>query len=54
MVAEGVKTTFAALDLAASVGVELPITTQMGMVLNGGRGAADAIRELMDRAPKPE
>ena len=39
MVAEGVKTTGAALALGARVGVELPIATQMADVLAGRRDA---------------
>lgn len=53
-VAEGVKTTFAALDLAASAGVELPITAQMAQVLEGRRSPEAALHELMDRLPRPE
>lgn len=54
MVAEGVKTTFAALELAQSVGVEMPITAQMAHVLEGRRTADLALRELMERLPKSE
>mgnify|MGYP000937752876 CR=1 FL=1 len=53
-VAEGVKTTFAALSLAESAGVELPITMQMAHVLEGRRSAQAAIQELMERQPGPE
>ena len=49
MVAEGVKTTSVAIQLAARLGVELPITEQMHAVLNEGRAPATAIRELMGR-----
>ncbi len=54
MVAEGVNTTFAALELAKDAGVEMPITAQMAMVLKGQRSPAAALRELMERMPKPE
>jgi glycerol-3-phosphate dehydrogenase (NAD(P)+) len=54
MVAEGVKTTFAALDLAAEKGVEMPITQQMANLLSGRKTAAEALRELMERSLKPE
>ena len=37
MVAEGVRTTGAALALGARHGVELPIATQMAEVLDGPR-----------------
>jgi glycerol-3-phosphate dehydrogenase (NAD(P)+) len=49
MVAEGVRTTHAALDLAARYGVELPIAMQMNEVLAGRKGAKDAVFELMGR-----
>jgi len=49
-VAEGVRTTAVALQLAARYGVELPIAAEMDAVLNGGRPPAEAIRRLMGRA----
>ena len=54
MVAEGVKTSRAALDLAATVGVEMPIAEQVVAVLYEGKKAADAIPTLMLRQSKPE
>jgi len=54
MVAEGVRTTSVALDLARRLEVELPITEQMHAVLNESRNPAEAIRELMSRTLKPE
>ncbi len=54
MVAEGVKTTSVAIELAARLGVELPIARQMHAVLNEGRLPAEAIRDLMGRALRPE
>jgi glycerol-3-phosphate dehydrogenase (NAD(P)+) len=54
MVAEGVKTTSVAIELAARLGVELPITEQMHAVLNEGRAPATAIRELMSRSLRSE
>jgi glycerol-3-phosphate dehydrogenase (NAD(P)+) len=48
-VAEGVATTTAALELAAHVGVELPITQKVADVLFNGANAMDAIRDLMLR-----
>ena len=50
MVAEGVETTFAAVDLANSYQVEMPITSQMYAVLRQGKSPDAAIRDLMDRA----
>jgi glycerol-3-phosphate dehydrogenase (NAD(P)+) len=54
MVAEGVKTTSAALALGRKHGVELPIATQMADVLAGDRSAAAAVEELMLRPQKTE
>ncbi len=50
MVAEGVKTTAVALQLAALRGVDLPIAAQMDAVLNHGRSPEEALRRLMSRA----
>jgi glycerol-3-phosphate dehydrogenase (NAD(P)+) len=54
MVAEGVRTTGAALALGRRHGIELPITTQMAEVLEGKRSAAAAVEELMLRPQKTE
>lgn len=54
MVAEGVETTPAAVDLARKFCVNMPITEQMDSILRGGRSPRDAIRELMERALKDE
>ncbi|MGE3276062.1 MAG: NAD(P)H-dependent glycerol-3-phosphate dehydrogenase [Vicinamibacterales bacterium] len=54
MVAEGVRTTHAALDLGARLGVELPIAAQMADVLAGRRAPHDAVCELMGRRQKNE
>ncbi len=54
MVAEGVGTTAAAVELARKVRVEMPITEQMHAVLYQGRAPRDAIRELMVRRLKHE
>jgi glycerol-3-phosphate dehydrogenase (NAD(P)+) len=48
-VAEGVRTTRAALGLAAKLGVEMPITEQMGLILDRGKDPKLAIRDLMQR-----
>jgi len=50
MVAEGVRTTSVALELAARHGVDLPIASEMHAVLSMGRAPAEAIRRLMGRA----
>jgi glycerol-3-phosphate dehydrogenase (NAD(P)+) len=54
MVAEGVRTTSAAMALGQRHGVELPIATQMGAVLTGRRTVANAFEELMLRPQKTE
>jgi glycerol-3-phosphate dehydrogenase (NAD(P)+) len=54
MVAEGVGTTAATVELAERAGVEMPITRQMHAVLNEGRAPLEAIRELMERRLKQE
>jgi glycerol-3-phosphate dehydrogenase (NAD(P)+) len=54
MVAEGVRSTSAVLELAARVGVEMPIATIVGAVLYEGRRPADLVPELMLREAKPE
>jgi glycerol-3-phosphate dehydrogenase (NAD(P)+) len=54
MVAEGIRTTAAALELGARVGVELPIATQMSAVLAGERHARAALEELMLRPQRAE
>jgi glycerol-3-phosphate dehydrogenase (NAD(P)+) len=54
MVAEGVKTTDAALALAARHGVEMPITAQVGQLLAGRKDARTALEELMLRPQRAE
>jgi glycerol-3-phosphate dehydrogenase (NAD(P)+) len=54
MVAEGVRTTEAALALGARHGIELPITEQMADVLAARKKPSDAVRELMGRRQKAE
>jgi glycerol-3-phosphate dehydrogenase (NAD(P)+) len=54
MVAEGVRTTNAALALGARHGVELPITTQMAEVLGGTSDVRTAIGALMLRPQRAE
>jgi glycerol-3-phosphate dehydrogenase (NAD(P)+) len=53
-VAEGVRTTSAALGLARIHGVEMPITEQMAAILEEGKSPQDAIRELMARPGRVE
>jgi len=54
MVAEGVETTLAAVDLGKKWGVELPIAEQMHAVLFLGKPPRDGVRDLMDRSLKGE
>ena len=53
-VAEGVRSTTAALGLAARYGVEMPITEQMDAILHHHKSPKEAIRELMSRPGRDE
>ncbi len=53
-VAEGVRSTTAALGLAARYGVEMPITEQMAAILHHDKAPRDAIRDLMSRPGRTE
>ncbi len=53
-VAEGVRTTPAALGLARAHGVEMPITEQMEAILREGKHPRDAMRDLMGRPGRDE
>jgi glycerol-3-phosphate dehydrogenase (NAD(P)+) len=54
MVAEGIKTTNAAVDLARRYSVEMPISEQMFQMLHFGISPQEAIRRLMERSLKGE
>jgi glycerol-3-phosphate dehydrogenase (NAD(P)+) len=54
MVAEGVRTTGAALALGARHGIELPIAAQMAAVLEGTVSPLDAVETLMGRRQRAE
>jgi glycerol-3-phosphate dehydrogenase (NAD(P)+) len=54
MIAEGVRTTGAALALGARHGIELPIATQMAAVLDGRTDVRSAVDALMLRRQKAE
>lgn len=54
MVAEGVRTTEAALALGTKCGVELPITSQVAELLAGRKEARVALCELMLRPQRAE
>ena len=53
-VAEGVRTTQAAVALGARCGVELPIAQELERILFQGKDPRQALRELMERGLKPE
>jgi glycerol-3-phosphate dehydrogenase (NAD(P)+) len=54
MVAEGVRTTGAALALGARHGIELPIAAQMAAVLDGRCSPLEGVEALMGRRQRPE
>jgi glycerol-3-phosphate dehydrogenase (NAD(P)+) len=54
MVAEGIKTTNAAVDLARRYSVEMPISEQMFQVLHFGVPPREAIQTLMERSLRSE
>ena len=53
-VAEGVRTTAAALELGVRHSVEMPITSQMAAVLAGRKTPRAAVEELMLRRQRSE
>jgi glycerol-3-phosphate dehydrogenase (NAD(P)+) len=53
-VAEGVRTTHAALSLAQKRGIEMPIIEQMAAILSARKTPVDAMRELMARPGRDE
>ena len=54
MVAEGVKTTKSAFQLAQRYNVEMPITEQVYKILFENKDPKQAVKDLMTREPKPE
>jgi glycerol-3-phosphate dehydrogenase (NAD(P)+) len=54
MVAEGVKTTLSAYQLAQRLGVETPIIEQMYLILFENKEPRDAVADLMQRSLKAE
>jgi len=54
MVAEGVKTSRAVVELAAEHGIEMPIAEEVVAVIYEGKPARDVIPSLMGRAAKAE
>ena len=53
-VAEGVRSTTAALGLASRYGVEMPITEQMALILHQDKSPREAIHQLMTRPGRTE
>jgi glycerol-3-phosphate dehydrogenase (NAD(P)+) len=53
-VAEGVRTAQAAVELGQRTGVELPIATEVERILFEDKSPRQAVRDLMEREPKPE
>jgi glycerol-3-phosphate dehydrogenase (NAD(P)+) len=54
MVAEGVKTSHAAVELARKAKVEVPITEEVFKVLFERKNAREAVKSLLSRTAKPE
>lgn len=54
MVAEGIKTTNAAVGLSRRLGVEMPISDQMFQMLHFGVSPREALQRLMERSLKGE
>jgi glycerol-3-phosphate dehydrogenase (NAD(P)+) len=54
MVAEGVETCGAAVELGQRFGVDLPIIQQMHAVLHAAKSPREALRDLMERSLKEE
>jgi glycerol-3-phosphate dehydrogenase (NAD(P)+) len=52
--AEGVPATSAAVELAAKLGVEMPLAETLRRLLFDGLGVQEAVEALMRRAPVPE
>ena len=53
-VAEGIRSTAAALGLAARYDLEMPITSQVDAILHRNKSPKEAIRELMSRPGRDE
>ncbi len=53
-IAEGVKSTPIVVDLARSLGVEMPIAEQVRAVITENRSAAEAYQALLNRPPTTE
>jgi glycerol-3-phosphate dehydrogenase len=49
-----VKSSAVVVDLARTLGVEMPIAEQVARVCDGTQSAADALRALMSRSSRSE
>jgi glycerol-3-phosphate dehydrogenase (NAD(P)+) len=54
MVAEGIRSSLAVVELAAEVGVETPIAAEVVAVVHHGKRAGDALASLMTRVSRAE
>lgn len=54
MVAEGIKTTRSAFELAERVGIDMPILEQVHSIIYENKDCAEAVRDLLKREPKVE
>jgi glycerol-3-phosphate dehydrogenase (NAD(P)+) len=54
MVAEGVRTSLAVVELASAAGVDTPVAEEVASVVHHGKRATDALASLMARVTKPE
>jgi glycerol-3-phosphate dehydrogenase (NAD(P)+) len=54
MVAEGIKTTESAFQLASKLSIEMPILEQVYLILYTGKSCSQAVRDLLDRELKVE
>jgi glycerol-3-phosphate dehydrogenase (NAD(P)+) len=54
MVAEGIKTSLAASNLARKLGIEMPITTEVYNIIYQGKDPKQAVKDLMTRELKGE
>ena len=53
-VAEGLKAAEAVHELSKQHGVEMPIAEQVYQIVHEGKSPAEALTDLMLRAPRPE
>ena len=51
---EGIPTAYALHDLSARLGIEMPVTENVYLVLEGRRTPQEGLAALMGRTPKKE